>query len=235
MTRAERYAQVKALRDEGLLLREISERVGLAKQTVHDLLSDPTGEKARERKARYRKPCVDCGTMTNPNGKAPGGGRCISCNAARSREMSRKWVLDSINEWADLHGGVPPTATDWNRAHAIAQGQKWRVERYQATGRLWPSVKLAQDNFGSWRAAIEAAGFESFAPGYYGRDGEGICADRKDEIKARYGAGESASEIAEDLGVCETTVRYWLHLTGAEIRDLSTAGRLRWARQKEAA
>jgi transposase len=50
--RASSYDKVRALRDEGLLHREIAERLDLSISTVQDLLSDPTGEKRRERRRR---------------------------------------------------------------------------------------------------------------------------------------------------------------------------------------
>lgn len=52
MNRAERYAQIKALRDVGMEFAQIARQLGLAKQTVHDVWYDPEGKKAKARRRR---------------------------------------------------------------------------------------------------------------------------------------------------------------------------------------
>ncbi len=59
--RARSVAEASRLRQQGLLLREIGEQLGVSPKTVHAWLSDPEGSKARERKQRYRAVCVNCG------------------------------------------------------------------------------------------------------------------------------------------------------------------------------
>src|ERR1700757_2458876 len=55
---------------EGLPVAEIARRLGRAQATVKAYLYDPTGEKAREVKARYRGVCRGCGAPTSArNGK----------------------------------------------------------------------------------------------------------------------------------------------------------------------
>jgi hypothetical protein len=160
--RAERYAEVKALRDQGLLLREIGERMGVARQTVSDVLNDPTGERSRARKDRYRTPCVDCGEMTNPNGRRTSE-RCGPCAHLHSRAITRRWIFDSFAEWHRLFG-VPPTSCDWNQHMCRARGWEHRIRRYERTGRVWPSQTTVQDHFGTWNAAVEAMGFRPLRP-----------------------------------------------------------------------
>lgn len=216
MTRAERYAEVKALRDRGLLLREIAERVGLAKSTVHDLLLDPTGEKARERKRRYEHPCVDCGKTVNPNGLQRRSGRCRDCAGAHERALSRRWIIASFQEWEELFG-VPPAVTDWNTAQARAKGRVDKVERYESTGRPWPAVTLVQENFGSWNAGRAAAGFDTFEPGHYGRDGEDPALVA--ETIALYRTGLSAAAVGERMGCSGSAVLKRLELAGEPRRE----------------
>ena len=74
------------------------------------------------------------------------------------------YVLDSIGQWKALHG-EQPTAADWNLAQALKENAAWRVLRYEETQRPWPSVTAVRNHFGTWNAAIAAAGFAPLAPG----------------------------------------------------------------------
>lgn len=168
MTRAERYEQLKALRDKGMLLREIAAETGVAISTVHDVLSDPTGDAARERKRRaYSFRCEGCGVECKPNGRKEleaRSGLCATCFGAQTRRRSRQWIIDSMHEWAHMFG-APPSAIDWNppfaRSHKYCQ---WKAERHASTGRPWPSVALVQSHYGSWNDGLRAAGFEPLKP-----------------------------------------------------------------------
>lgn len=79
-------------------------------------------------------------------------------HAANSRWWSTKktWtpklIVAAIQEWAEIHG-QPPTRDMW-------RGKSKPSER----GR-WPSANSVDRNFGSWNAAIAAAGFEPRAQG----------------------------------------------------------------------
>jgi hypothetical protein len=60
--RSARVARARELREQGLLLREIGEMMGVSPKTVHVWLADPDGSVARERKRRYHDGvCRDCG------------------------------------------------------------------------------------------------------------------------------------------------------------------------------
>ncbi len=158
----EKVQECIRLRAEGLRYREIAERTGLAISTAQSYVTDPTGEAVRRRKAKYSTPCRDCGVALSVHGRKERDrreGRCRSCHLKAVDVASRAWIIDSMNDWADLFG-VPPISTDWNRALARTIGQDWRVARYEATGRHWPSAGVVQKRFGSWNAGIQAAGFD---------------------------------------------------------------------------
>ena len=72
VTERRRAAQLaRHYRDqEGLSIAEIARRLGRAEATIKAYLYDPTGDKARAVKARYRGVCRGCGAPTAPrNGK----------------------------------------------------------------------------------------------------------------------------------------------------------------------
>jgi hypothetical protein len=159
MTRREElYPVIRRLReDEGLMWREISERLGLARATAHEYYSDPTGEQTRKRKARYERPCDMCGKPLKLNGFRPDTTTCARCLGAITRDASKAWILDSFAEWSQRFG-APPSSVDWNPADARVSA--WKAKRYKRTGRKWPSPTLVTSHFGSWNAGLRAAGFE---------------------------------------------------------------------------
>jgi hypothetical protein len=92
----------------------------------------------------------------------------------------RRWTHDAIvtaaRRW-EQEMGRPPTEVDWNPAHArnlmlkLHARIQTHVERIQAyEGDDWPSSWTARREFGSFNAMLEAAGFESRAPGRQPRD-----------------------------------------------------------------
>lgn len=179
-TRAEREAHVRKLRDQGMLLREIAAEMGVATQTVSGWLHDPGGKRLKARKDSYRGECVDCGARTDgSHGRDNAPERCAPCAIAREWRLVHEWILDSFREWHEMFG-VPPTAMDWNQ-HATrkvmgrAPNYARRViERYESTGRIWPSATAVRNHFGSWTEAVRAAGFEPLSSedrwlGYRGR------------------------------------------------------------------
>lgn len=162
MTRREQlYPEIRRLReDEGLVWREIGERLGIALQTAQSYYADPTGEEDRARKAKFDRPCGACGKMLRLNGNEPDRtGLCRTCIGANKRADSRRWILDSFAEWNERFG-APPSPLDWSPTQARSGYCGWKAERYEATGRPWPSPTLVMNHFGSWNAGLAAAGFD---------------------------------------------------------------------------
>lgn len=149
----ERVAQAQQMRADGLTLREIGERLGVALNTASSWLSDPDGARLKARKRSYARTCLDCGgPCDGASGAAKIANRCQSCYRTHQHE-SRSWkqetIVSAIREWADEHGRQP-AASDW--LPTVPEGV--------------PSVDTVQREFGSWNAAIEAAGFTPFAVGH---------------------------------------------------------------------
>jgi hypothetical protein len=74
---------------------------------------------------------------------------------ARASLLSDEDVLSAIRRWTERYG-EPPAITDWSPARARAAGQDWRAERYHAGD--WPSMSTVIRRFGTFTAAVKAAG-----------------------------------------------------------------------------
>jgi hypothetical protein len=141
--------------EEGLSIAQIAQRLGRSPATVKAYLYDPTGEKARRVKARYRGLCRGCGAYTQPrNGKGDAYRYCKACHpgAIRSR-WTRELVLEAMCEWRERYGRLP-SSYDWSRTHGRRRGG-------QALHRLsegeWPSASVVTSLYGTWAAARTAA------------------------------------------------------------------------------
>jgi hypothetical protein len=78
------------------------------------------------------------------------------CRKAERHEAARSRVIQAFRDYAAMYGN-PPSATAWNVAMARKAGRQDLVERYESGN--WPATSAVQRLFGSWSAALEAAGF----------------------------------------------------------------------------
>ena len=108
MSRADRVREARQLRAEGLLLREIAERFGIAVSTASDWINDPDGSRLRARKASYAGTCAECGGPTDGSegpGRAPR--RCMECIRWTDDE-----IVEAMRRWAADYDR-PPKTWDW--------------------------------------------------------------------------------------------------------------------------
>ena len=151
--------QIERLEQRGHATREIAAELGLAVSTVNIYRADPTGERQRERRRRYRGECRGCGRPTSGSGgrtRAPEW--CRRCAGEKRRVWTVRRVLGAIRDWDDVTG-APPGLADWSPAHApTGHGGS---ARYRSEPGRWPSASVVAARFGSLRAAIEAAGLKA--------------------------------------------------------------------------
>lgn len=157
VSRRKRAREIALLRErEGLSFAEIAERLELATSTVRDYHRDPDAERNRRiasaiganaNSAGARRPAT---AATTPRASALGA-------HARGRECGAPIGSSAIREWRDLTGRAP-TVPDWSPAHAD-EGHPGAARFLTEAGR-WPSVAAVQAHFGSFSAALEAAGVE---------------------------------------------------------------------------
>lgn len=86
-SRTELASRAAELRATGLVYREIAQELGISRSYASTLISDPDDAQARARKASYRRPCPECGTlMDGSNGRGPNAARlCAKCAAVAKR------------------------------------------------------------------------------------------------------------------------------------------------------
>lgn len=168
--RSEMVCRALELRGRGLLIREIADELGVALQTASGYISDPDLSKQRARRAGYAGRCVDCGRPTDGSTPKKPRPRCQECSHRRQHEQ-RPWtaerIIEAFREFAE-RVGRPPAVPDFNLARARAGCSAARIaeaEAAHATGH-YPTVTTVQREFGSWRAALAAAGFAPNQVGY---------------------------------------------------------------------
>lgn len=119
----------------------------------------------RCRKASYSVPCADCGKpLSGSDGRGPNAPtRCVPCAARLSGVERRVWTHDAIvariREWNDTYG-EPPASPDWMPARARINNDEERARRFERADGYWPCGETVHHRFGSWNAALKAAGFE---------------------------------------------------------------------------
>jgi hypothetical protein len=125
----------------------------------------------RCRKRQYDLVCVGCGGRvdgTTP-GKMPDRDNpvCAACAGAHYAKWTPETVVAAIQRFAERYGR-PPAAPDFDTSHARSLGHDWRAERFHADGD-YPVATSVTYVFGTWNAAIEAAGFATRRGGQYPR------------------------------------------------------------------
>jgi hypothetical protein len=140
---------------EHLTIAEIARRLGRAPATVKAYLYDPTGEKAKAVKTRYRGYCRNCGADTSPrNGKGDAYHYCRHCRpGAATRKWTHARVREAMHRWVELYG-TAPSSYDWSATHARRRGAQAmrRLERGD-----WPTAATVSALYGTWPAALTDA------------------------------------------------------------------------------
>lgn len=206
----QRAAEVARLRDEeGLMFREIGERLGIAVNTAHSYYTDPTGEKAYARKRKRHGTCIDCGAETHNGGSVVVPERCQSCAQGQSRTLSaRRQAHERCNKqvkWSDdeILSAIRSIAVD-GIANKVAYDAKYATE---PRGSM-PSLPTIINRYGLWSAAAQAAGLRTT------RKMSGLPYSNRMPAE---GCLLAVEECAAELGRLPSYAEYeeWAKLTGA--------------------
>ncbi len=179
---------------------QIVERLGVSRSYAYELLNDPDGSRARERKARYAGRCVDCGKPTNNSGSVPPE-RCRQCRVAfvkANKRWTREAIILAIQSWAALYG-TPPTANAWLMSVKCSSRNR---ERFHAGS--YPHTTEVGRMFGSFSAGLRAAGFESRCP-LAGKPRNRVAPEDYVELVRMRDDGAGWREIGERFGITPPT------------------------------
>lgn len=165
----------------------------------------------------YAGSCVDCGNRTDGSeGPGKAAQRCLECSSRHLHE-NRRWnqetIIVAIQEWAARYGS-PPSAGEWNTTLARRGGRRERSTGY-------PPATTVQREFGSWSAALAAAGFQPRQAGMYGRPGEDPAVIA--ETVRLYRSGLRVAEVARRMDIAEPTLYHRLRAAGEPTRRAQKA------------
>ena len=132
---AERVEAARRLAADGLGRGEVAELLEVSRSSVNRYL-------------RARR-CPDCGGPAIESDV----GLCAHCARRRPRtRFTREGFVDALRAWV-AETGRQPTCQQWSAAYT-GEADKWRSEWPR-----WPAAGVGKWLFGSWAAALEAAGF----------------------------------------------------------------------------
>jgi Homing endonuclease associated repeat len=152
LSREEKIVEARRLKAaDGLNSIEIGERLSAPPSTVRNWL---------------RGALCECGAPITGCSGSKSSSRCESCASIASRLWSPQRIIEKIREWHRLFGDVP-TATEWNLALSRSQHSAARHAEVESRheGAKWPGTQAVIERFGSWNAAIAAAGFTPLQTG----------------------------------------------------------------------
>jgi hypothetical protein len=150
LTRKRNVLLAQHHRQQGWSIAQIAHLLDRAPATIRSYLHDPTGEKAKRRKARYAGSCERCGTPTSgADGKHRACRYCQRCKPQSRARWTRELVRGAHRFWLERFGFVASSA-DWSGTHAQRRGGA-PLERYRAA--RWPSQSVIRRLYGTPAAA----------------------------------------------------------------------------------
>lgn len=168
----------------------------------------------------YTGTCLDCGSATY-SGDATPPQRCKHCAPGQRRIWTKETVVRAIQAWT-RETGTPPTAVDWNAAQAVARRHPEKAEKFHDDD-AWPNTASVQAVFGSWSAALGAAGVAPLAQGKHPGDTPiEVCR----EARLRYESGLSTHQLARTYDKSPGCIADWIRRAGGRLRTHGEAARL---------
>jgi hypothetical protein len=125
--RAQQAEVARRLRTEGegLSIPAIAREMGISVSYAGELLVDPTGDRARERKAKYKPPA-----------KRP----------RNRRKWTKPMVIEALQEWDKLHGR-PPFSYEWSNSNNLPDWVPSAGTVYNLFGRGGWNKAMAEAGF----------------------------------------------------------------------------------------
>src|SRR3954451_14844718 len=157
LTRRRNVLLAQHHREQGWSIAQIAHLLDRAPATIRSYLHDPTGEKAKRRKASYAGRCERCGSPTSgADGKRRAPRHCQRCKPQSRPRWTRETVRGAHRFWHQRFGFIASSA-DWSATHAHRRGGA-ALDRYRAAH--WPSQSVIRRLYGT-PAAARADAFPS--------------------------------------------------------------------------
>lgn len=116
-------------------------------------------------------------------------------------------IIEALRAWVDRYGEVP-ARVDWDRSMCRRRSHTAKLARLDSHPDPLPSPVPVLARFGSWEAALAAAGFRArFVP-------RRVSAQALSHTIALYDSGLALREVADRLGLDPKTVRERLDRAG---------------------
>lgn len=200
-------AVAREMRAGGSTLREISELLGRPISSVAEWCTDDAEAKSAARRRRSLAKlgligkCADCGGETRGRTSGePVPERCRSCSRAHETAVAKARVIDALQRWYAERGEV--SARDWSTR---TMRERSGADRF---GAPFPSSVIRM--FGSWNAAVEAAGITPRKSG--GRAEQKYVTERSAPVAGRLCLADDCGAPAKSRGLCDShyqRARYW--------------------------
>jgi transposase len=137
--------QARALRQQGLLIKDIARQVPVPMPTLIRWLNPELEfrERARAKKAKFsqKRRCPTCKKKMSNNAAL-----CRVCFHRQQKYWTSEKVVEAIQRWA-IEQGAPPSYQEW-----LLSGPGHPA--------LWTIISGNNPAFSSWSEALQAAGFE---------------------------------------------------------------------------
>jgi hypothetical protein len=157
LTRKRNVLLAQHHRQQGWSIAQIAHLLDRAPATIRSYLHDPTGAKAKRRKASYAGRCERCGTPTSgADGKDRAPRHCQRCKPQSRPRWTRELVRGAHRFWRERYGFIA-SSVDWSATHAHRRGGA-ALERYRSAH--WPSQSVIRRLYGT-PAAARADAFPS--------------------------------------------------------------------------
>ena len=157
LTRRRNVLLAQHHRAQGWSITQIAHLLDRAPATVRGYLHDPTGAKAKARKAGYAGACERCGDPTSgADGKGHASRHCQRCKPQSRARWTREAVRGAHRFWRERFGFIA-SSVDWSGTYARRRGGA-ALERYRAA--RWPSQSVIRRLYGS-PASARADAFAS--------------------------------------------------------------------------
>ena len=160
LTRRRNVLLAQHHRQQGWSIAQIAHLLDRAPATIRSYLYDPTGEKAKRRKAGYAGSCERCGAPTSgADGKGRTSRHCQRCKPQSRPRWTREAVRGAHRFWLERFGFVA-SSVDWSGTHARRRGGT-ALQRYRSA--RWPSHSVIRRLYGT-PAAARADAFGARSP-----------------------------------------------------------------------